>query len=306
MAVSRAFLLVGALIYGAALLHDSLAQAPKGSEQAGAIQKKRTAESQKPAAKEAMPAPPVLWIERETISNGKMETHNGIVRQILRQYERQHITFRALGMTQELPDANEVMFLIHFDSFSEIDEFAKAFATAPEDFRKTMQSLEAQEDELHAKKQSMLAAFRPDLSYRADSAAVATARMTWMCQFTVPVGHIPEYEADAKFAIAVSEKAKLDQHFLVYQTVAGAESQTFIVLRPLKSFAEWDGAGVAAHKVMASLDEAGKRRLAHIWKDQAVQGPGESVERLYFLRPDLSQTSDKFALFDPSFWRPEP
>jgi hypothetical protein len=253
----------------------------------------------------AMPAPPVLWIERETIQNGKMETHNSVVRQILRQYERQHVTFRALGMMQELPDSNEVMFLIHFNSFAEIDDFAKSFAASPEDFRKTMQSLEAQEDELHAKKISMVAAFRPDLSYHADAAAVAKARMIWMCQFVVPVGRLPEYEADAKFAINVSEKARLDQHFFVYQTVAGAESQTFIVLRPMKSFADWDEGAAAAQKMMKSLDDAGRKRLAHLWKDLAVQAPGESVERLYVLRPDLSATSDQFAEFDPGFWHPQ-
>ena len=252
-----------------------------------------------------MPAPPVLWIERETIAKGKMETHNAVVHQIFRQYEKQRIAFRALGMTQELPDADEVMFLIQFNSFAEIDGFAKSFAAAPEDFRKTMQSLEAQEDELHAKKQSMLAAFRPDLSYHADSASVAKARMMWTCQFVVPAGHLLEYESDAKFAISVSEKAKLSQHFFVYQTLAGAESQTFIVLRPLKSFAEWDEAAASAQKIMSGLDEAGKRRFGHIWKDSSVQAPGVSVERLYFLRPDLSETSDKFTSFDPSFWHPQ-
>ena len=283
-------------------------QKTKAPSASGAQYKKKgpTASGEQAAANEpAMSAPPVLWIERETIADGKMEAHNGVVRQILRQYERQHINFRALGMTQELPDANEVMFLIHFNSFAEIDDFAKTFAAAPEEFRKTMQSLEAQEDEFHAKKVSMLAAFRPDLSYHADAASVAKARMMWTCQFVVPTGHVPEYEADAKFAISVSEKAKLDQHFFVYQTVAGAESQTFIVLRPLKSFAEWDEAAAAARKVMSSLDEAGKKRFAHIWKDQSIQGPGESVERLYSLRPDLSQTSDKFASFDPAFWHPQ-
>lgn len=280
---------------------DARIGAPAGDQKTANVTDTKTAG----AGDAAMTAPPVLWIERETITPGKMETHNAVVRQILRQYERQHITFREIGMTQELPDANEVMFLIDFNSFAEIDDFAKAFAASPEDFRKTMQSLEAQEDELHVKKQSMLASFRPDLSYHADAAAVAKARMMWMCQFVVPTGRIPEYEADAKFAISVSEKAKLDQHFFVYQTVAGAESQTFIVLRPIRSFAEWDEGAAAARKVSGTLDDAGKRRLAHIWKDQSVQGPGESVERLYFLRPDLSATSDKFAAFDPTFWHPQ-
>jgi hypothetical protein len=297
--------LFGALIVATGI---SMAHAPTLTGAPNTFQTRKAAkasDSRRSAPSETMPAPPVLWIERETIAPGKMETHNAVVRQILRQYERQHIAFHALGMTQELPDANEAMFLIQFNSFAEIDDFAKTFATSPEDFRKTMQSLEAQEDELHAKKQSMLAAFRPDLSYHADAAAMAKARMLWMCEFVVPTGRIPEYEADAKFAISISERAKLDQHFLVYQTVAGAESQTFIVLRPLRSFAEWDEGAAAARKIASTLDEAGKKRLAHIWKDQSVQGPGESVERLYFLRPDLSATPDKFAAFDPTFWHPQ-
>jgi hypothetical protein len=148
----------------------------------------------------------------------------------------------------------------------------------------------------------MAAVFRADLSYRAGAGAVAEARLLWTCQFIVPAGHLPEFESDVRFLSDVYTKAGVDDHYFMYQTVGGAESQTFLVLRPLKSLADWDK---PAPDVAKFLDDAGKFRLAHIWKDESLQGPGISVERLYVLRPDLSQTSDQFASFDPDYWRPK-
>jgi hypothetical protein len=256
-------------------------------------------------ALKGMEAPPVLWMEREIVQNGKMREHNEVVRKILDQYEQHHTVFRVLGLTGLLPDSNEVMFLIHFQSFAEIDDFEKQFAAGPSDFVKTIQDLESQESALHASKQSLLAVFRPDLSYRADGGAVARARLVRIDQFIVPLGHVPDYESDVSFLKEAYARADIDEHYFVYQTVAGAESQTMIVLRPLKSMADWDKARETDERIAGVLDAAGKKRLARIWKDTALQGMGQSVDRLYLLRPDLSQTSDQFAGFDPGFWRPK-
>lgn len=259
------------------------------------------AQSAAPATN-AMEAPPVLWIEREVVQPGKMEAHNDVVHKILEKYNQQKVVFRALGAAGILPDQDEVLFLIHFKSFAEIDEFQKQFGQQPADFQKSIVDLEAQENATHASKQSMAAIFRADLSYRADASAVAKARLLWACQFIVPAGHLPEFESDIHFLSDVYTKAGVDDHYFMYQTVAGAESTTFLVLRPMKSFGDWDN---HAPDLAKFLDEAGKFRLAHIWKDETLSGPGTSVERLYVLRPDLSQTSDKFASFDPDFWRPK-
>jgi hypothetical protein len=263
------------------------------------------ASPQQPSATNAMGAPPVLWIEREVVQPGKMKEHNDVVRKILEQYSQRHVVFRALGLTSVLPDSNEVLFLIHFNSFAEIDEFQNNFKNSPGDYRNLLSDLHDQESALHASKQSIATMFREDLSYRADAASVAKARYLWTCQFVVPAGHVPDFEADVKFLKAVYEKAGVDDHYFMYQELAGAESQTFLVLHPMKALADWDKAPAISAELAATLDDAGKQHLGRLWMGQVIQGPGESVDRLYVLRPDLSQTSDQFASFDPDFWHPK-
>jgi len=270
-----------------------------------AAQSSSSAPPQAAANQAAMGAPPVLWIEREEVLPGKMEAHTSVVHKILEQYSLHHIVFRVLGMTSVLPDSNEALFLIHFNSFAEIDEFQNNFKNFPEDLRALLLDLESQESELHAAKHSIATVYRDDLSYHADAAAVARARFLWTCQFVVPAGHVPDFEADVKFLKGTYEKAGVDDHYFMYQELAGAESQTFVVLRPMKALADWDAAPAIGAKIAAALDDAGKQHLGRLWLGQVVQGPGESVDRLYVLRPDLSQTSDKFAGFDPDFWHPK-
>jgi len=257
-----------------------------------------------PAAATASPmeAPPVLWIERETVAHENMAAFIDTIHKQLDLFHEHQVVFRVLGLTSAAPDPNEFLFLIHFNSFAEMDQYEKNNAAMPADYQKSMQDLEDQEAKLSQWHQIMAAVFRPDLSYSADSSAVAKARLLWTCQFIVPAGHLPEFESDIHFLKDVYTKAGVDDHYFLYQTVAGAESTTFLVLRPLKSLGDFDNPPPDLAK---SLDDAGKFRLAHIWKDATLSGPGTSVERLYVLRPDLSQTSDKFASFDPDFWHPK-
>lgn len=256
-------------------------------------------------AQQAMTAPPVLWVEREMVAKGKAPAHTEVVHKILEQYESHHFGFHVLGISAIVPDQDEAMFLIGFDSFAAIEDYEKSFAAQPAEVQKSLLDLESQEDAMHASKQNMVAVFRPDLSYRADASVMAKARLLLVDQFTVTLGHMPDYESDVKFLKAASERAGVDEHYFVYQTIGGAESQTVIVLRPLQSLAELDKASETGEKLRNSLDKAGRERLRRLWKDSVLQGTGQSVDRLYVIRPDLSLVSDGFAALDPNYWRPK-
>lgn len=255
--------------------------------------------------KPSLAPPPVLFIQREVVAKGKMGDQNEIAAKILTQYQNHHLPFHVLGMTSMVPTRDEVMVIVAYPSFAAIDDIGKQFSAQPPDFLKAIGELRQQEDALAESKTAMLASFRPDLSYRADSKAIAQARLFWVDQFIVPQGHMPDYEADSKFMQAAATKANVDEHYFVYQTVAGAESQTLIVFRPLKSLADWDKSADTAAAMERALDVAGKQRFARIWKGTVLQGPGQSLERLYVFRPDLSITSPEFAAFNMDFWRPK-
>ena len=299
-------MVVAALIVVLGANKAAVAQAGSRSTKTEARQGQSTTKPKTPTPMSTwMEAPPVLWIDREIVPPEHAESYTDVIHRVLNQYSLHEVVFRTLGLTSAIPDTNEFLFLIHFNSFAELDDSARKFAQAPADYQKTMQSLEAQEADLRKSRQVMAAGFRPDLSYHADASAVAKARLLWMDQFIVTLGKMPEYEADVKFLITAYEKAGIDDHYFVYQTLAGAESQTMIVLHPMKALADWDHAAEIAKKLEKVLDAAGKKRVERLWKDQMPQGVGLSVERLYVLRPDLSQTSDKFAGYDPDFWRPK-
>jgi hypothetical protein len=283
----------------------SRARSASTPAQSRAAEADKTPEQQATPLAPAMGAPPVLWIERDTVANENVTPFVNAIQNQLDLFHEQQVVFRVLGLTSAAPDTNEFLFLIHFNSFAEIDRYKEKIAAMPSDYQKSMQYNEDQQAKLRQSHQTIITVFRPDLSYRADASAVAKARLLWVDQFIVTLGAMPDYESDVKFAEAAFTKAGIDEHYFVYQSLAGAESQTLIVLRPMKSLADWDKAAETAAKLESVLDEAGKKRLARLWKGTTPQGLGQSVERLYVLRPDLSQTSNKFAGFDPDFWHPK-
>jgi hypothetical protein len=281
------------------------AAAKPNAPQATTAQLEKTPDQEAKASTPAMGAPPVLWIERDTVANENVTPFVNAIQNQLELFHKQQVVFRVLGLTSAAPDTNEFLFLIHFNSFAEIDRYEEKMAAMPSDYQKSIQYNEDQQAKLCQSHQTIITVFRPDLSYRADASAVAKSRLLWVDQFIVTLGAMPDYESDVKFAQAAFTKADIDEHYFVYQSLAGTESQTLIVLRPMKSLADWDKASEMAAKLDQVLDKAGKERMSRLWKGTTPQGPGLSVERLYVLRPDLSQTSDKFAGFDPDFWHPK-
>ena len=192
------------------------------------------------ASPPAMEAPPVLWIERQTVPRANQAAFIDTIHKQLEQFQEHQVVFRVLGLAGAAPSMDEFLFLIHFKSFAEMDEYERKNAAMPAEFQKTMQELVDQELKLSQSHQIIAAVFRADLSYGADAAAVARARLLWTCQFIVPAGHVPEFESDVHFLSDAYQKAGVDDHYFMYQELAGAESQTFIVLHPMKSLADWE------------------------------------------------------------------
>lgn len=313
-AIAFSTIVIASALVVSALATTRVGETAPPSREIAAMEKPTAAHSFAPSRKQTIPSsnespalapPPVLFIQREVIAKGKMDDQNEVARKILAQYQDHHLPFNLLGMTSIAPNRDEVLAIVAYPSFAAIDDLGKQFSSQPEDFLKTVGELREQENSLAESKIAMIASFRPDLSYRADWKAVAQARLFLVDQFIVPLGHMPDYESDVKFMKTAARKANMDEHYFVYQTVAGAESQTIIVFRPLKSFADWDKAAATAAALDHVLDDTGKKHLARIWNGAALQGPGQSVDRLYNLRPDLSITSPEFAAFDPDFWRPK-
>lgn len=255
---------------------------------------------------EKMAPPSVLWIEREYVKTGSREAHRKIVQDILATFRRANWNFQVLGMTAELGEENEEVYLIAFDSFGAIDSFTDQFQSSAAESAE-LQKLARDERALHASKQSMLAVYRPDLSYRPDVSSVALARMMVMSQSQVRFGEVGSYEDDLKFLISSFEKGNITSHWFTYQVVAGAAPQTFVRIEPMKAFGDWDTFGQQLSSLRSAIGEAGMQRLNELLKGNTVQASGAMetpLVRVYALDPTQSNVSDGFAALAPQFWRP--
>ncbi len=263
----------------------------------------------RPPPAEGNAPPPILYIENELAKPGNIGDHTKVVSDVIHLYDRQGWPLRALGMSGVTSLEGEVVFLVAFDSFAAIDKLEEQVGKSPKAALDELRRLESQESALHVWKQTMLAAYRPDLSYRPDANAFAKATLVYTNQHLVRFGHEAEYESDVHFLADAFAKANVDRSWFVYQVISGAPTGTFIRLEPLRSFADWDAWPEKVKAVTAALDDAGRKRLEELWKDSTVQATGDMatpLTRLYALRPDMSRVSDRFAAENPGFWRPKP
>ena len=253
--------------------------------------------------------PPVLYIECERVQPGKLPEHTKAVKDVLRLCDRENWPLHVITLSGVTADEGEMTFLVAFDSFAGIDRLEGAIGSSPKSALDELERLESQESATHAAKHTLLAIYRPDLSYRPDVAAFGKATLVSSSQHVVRFGHQAEYESDVHFLDESFAKANVDIHDFVYQVISGAPHGTFIRLEPLRSFADWDAYGQQLQAVMQGLDDAGKQRLGNLFKDSVIQSAGDPatpLTRLWAIQPDQSRVSDGFAANNPAFWRPKP
>lgn len=266
------------------------------------------AQKMKPMPAESNGPPPVLYIESERVQPGKIREHTKVVTDVIHIYDREKWPLDALGMSGITAPEGEAIFLVAFDSFGAIDKLEEQIGKSSKAALEEIERLESQESALHASKRTMLAVYRPDLSYRPDVNSVAKATYMYTDQRLVRFGHIKEYESDERFVQEAFDKANVNLHWFTYYVVSGAPNGTYIRLAPMASLAEWDAYGAKLKAMTDGLDDAGKERFFQLFKDSTVQAAGDAetpLTRLYVLRPDMSRVSDRFAAQNPDFWRPK-
>lgn len=254
-------------------------------------------------------APPqILWIEREVVKSGGMEAHTEAVHKVLATYDKARISIAAIGLSTAVGDENEMVYLIAFDSFHAMDDFEAQFGKAPPEIIQELVQHEGEESAQHASKRTMVAVYRPDLSYRPDATVMARATLVSTFQHIVRLGHEKEYAEEVGFLTGALDKANVDWHWFTYQVISGAPLGTYIRIQPMKSIADWDAHGQQVAALSATLDDAGHERMWKLWGNTILQAGGDEetpVSRLYAIRPDQSHVSDGFAALNPQFWRPK-
>jgi hypothetical protein len=157
------------------------------------------------------------------------------------------------------------------------------------------------QDDVLAPSRTMLARYRPNLSYRSDQAIrlIPRARYFQVSLYRIRPGTEAEFGELIRLRRATADVVNLDRPDLAYQVFSGSPAGTFVFLMPIASLRNYDD-GVNPVPVYAEgLASAKAKDGSRIAAETEI-----SREHLLFrVEPRISYVSNDFADVDPEFWR---
>ncbi len=253
--------------------------------------------------------PPVLIINKEEITPGRMAAHEKNAARFVAIQNKANADGHRLGLTPVSGDDNVVLYLEGYGSFEEMEKARQKFdatLAANASLQAEMDQMSQQGADMHASQKTSLAVFRSDLSFRpVRMDDVAKARYFSVATTRLNIGQMPNYEAYTKALNAARDKANANWvQTAVYQLVSGAPANTFVTFRSLK---EWDEITAKMTERNKAIDDAlGGEDVVKERRKQAREMIAEVSSALYALTPSISRPSTEFIAYDPDFWKPKP
>jgi hypothetical protein len=181
------------------------------------------------------------------------------------------------------------------DSFASLEDLDKALGAVDP---RAASAVPQASDGILPPYKSLIAIYRPALSYRPDQAIQIFPKMRYMDAVMCRIR--PGTEADfvklAKLRAFGLDSINLDRPEVAYQVISGAPSGTYVFLSPLPSLRFLDD-GRPFTPAYAEGAEATARKMAA--DTELVR------EHLWFrIEPQSSYVSERFASSDSAFWHP--
>jgi hypothetical protein len=243
--------------------------------------------------------PPVLLqIEREEVRPGKAAAHAATEAAWAAAYVKAQSPVQWLGMTT-ISGPAEAWFLTAHESFAELEKNDASVEANPA-LRSERDKMSAADGELLTRTSTIIARYRPNLSYQ------ATVKLPAMRYMTVDItrvkaGRVAEFTDAWRMIVDAHLKANMDEHWAVYQVESGMLDTTFLFLYPRKSLAEIDAAG-PLHTATAYRDavgESGRTRMGEMSRNCI-----EMEQTMHFrLRPGMSALPNEWKQTD-AYWAP--
>ena len=236
--------------------------------------------------------PAVLRIFREEIKEGKGAAHEKTEAAFMQAAAKAKYPAHILALTA-ITGPSLAVFLEGHDTFASIAD-SQATLDTPEFGR-----LDVADAELRTSQRSILAAYRPDLSYGVDKINLPKTRFFSIETIRVRQGQDQKFVELARALVAGAQKSDNNQPVAMYQVVSGAPNGTFLLLEPMES--------------MKSLDEGPERDRGIV---QAMGGPQKLRELtdtianeesiLFAVSPAMSFPQKEWVEASPEFWGKKP
>ena len=246
-------------------------------------------------AQQASAPPAVLHIFHEDIKEGKEAAHEKTEAAFMQAAAKANYPFHILGLTA-MTGTSQAWFLVGHASFATIPEAEDAL-DKPE-----FAGLDAADAQLRTGSLSVIARYRPDLSYAADKINLPKMRFFSVETVQVRPGQLDEYAELVKMLIAAQQKISDTQPVATYQVMSGAPVGTYLVLEPTESLKSMDQGPQRLQAIFQAMGESGVKRY-----EKAVSEAIASEESILFaVNGQMSYVPQEWITADPEFWTPKP
>jgi hypothetical protein len=214
-----------------------------------------------------------------------------------RPYADAKTAVNVLGM-RAASGPDEAWLMEMHDSFASIEEVDQALAsTRPA--RNSNASANPASDDLLAPARSLIALYRPGLSYRPDEAAknLPKAHYLLISIYRIRPGNEAAFSEIVKLRRARSDSINLDRPEIAYEVIAGSMSGTYVFVAPFPTLKTLDDGLARTPAYAEGVRDATKKA--------AVETEISQERLLLRIEPGLSYVSDEFAAGDPEFWNPK-
>ncbi len=250
-----------------------------------------------------MTMPKIIWIYHEDVKPAKGNAHERVEQGFAQLWASLKVQ-PFIGMEAVSGNATEALFISGYDSFATYDRDIQVFMKASNGTRKAeYDQLERQEADLINGARSVIATYRPDLSYLGDRFIneLPKSRYVQLQTMRVRQGKDDAFADGAKMYINAYEKANYQHPWVIYQVLSGSPSGTYLLFSPMASMKELDEEIAMRPKIAEAM---GEDNMKNMMKDS-----GEVlmyIERdIYSFNPKISDVSKEFASVDPEFWVPQ-
>jgi hypothetical protein len=247
--------------------------------------------------------PAVLVIYREEVKPGRVAAHGLNETAWAQAFAKAGVPQHWLGMTT-MAGPTEAWFLSGYGSYAEFQQAEDAVEAAPA-MQAIADKFSSLETDLINRTTAIVANFRPALSYQSE-VSLPTMRFMQVDVIRVKAGQDRELRAAWRMSAEAHAKAKMDEHWAVYESAAGTADLTFFFFYPMKSLAEVDKAGPVHGEdaFRTAVGENGREQMREA--NRAIESRQTYIFRL---RPSMSTLPKEWVDADPTFWTvktPEP
>ncbi len=239
-----------------------------------------------------------IIVQHVVIAEGKAPAYPGLLAQYRHAADAIKSESYWLGASYMTGDLRQATFVIPYPSFEMLEKSMKGMEKIYAEASRTNPNFAMETSLSELSPRGTIAKYREDLSYRPLAVPLPDAKYWMITSIHIAPGYRTQFADLVKEEIALLEKAKIEEHFVAYEVMAGLPTtgSSYFFVTNLKSLADLDiDRSEQANAIFTPLVRA------HF--DSAVQKMVVGIEdNILQVRPEFSRPPATFLAANPDFW----